>query len=788
MKFRLFLLVLVLLLTGCAGGADYQSDINDLKNRVAALEKRCSQMNDNIAAIQSLAEAAQNGKYITAVTQVTQNGEEIGYTISFSQGNPITIYHGKDGKDGRTPAIGVKEDTDGVFYWTVDGNWLLDSAGKKVKAVGTDGNDGHDGVTPQLKIEDDYWYVSLDGGETWTEYGKATGADGDSFFKFVSQDDNNVYFTLADNTVLSIPKSSILKVTFDTDGVIPLQVGIPKDIAYTVTSSLKPVKVEVITSSDIKATVIPASTDGLKGKISLECTSDINASSQIVVMIYNGVKMISSTLTPVPDTNENGYEWVDLGLSSGLKWATCNVGAGTPEEYGDYFAWGETEPKNEYNWSTYKWCDGGSAALTKYNDNFSYGPVVDNKVILEGVDDIAQVEWKGNWRMPTKAEFLELITSNYCTREWIVQDGIHGIKITGNKNGNSIFLPTAGTVGYYWSSSLDTDLPSNAWYLTFNSDGAGLSNEDVGRYSGHSVRPVTDKGVRIPVRGLSIDRSCQLCIGETATIAATIVPSNATQPVIIWSSSDITVATISYLGDVTAVGTGMAVITATTYDGNLVASCNVYVKKPVSGFENGYEWVDLGLPSGLRWAVCNVGASSIEDYGDYFAWGETTPKSSYEWSNYKFRTSGDSWDNIQFSKYITNSSYGPVDNKTTLEMKDDAARVNWGGKWRMPTWDDFAELRENCKWECTSKNGVPGKLFISKKNGHTIFFPLPGLKYDSTLDGDDIVGMYWSSSISDINNDPTRAMGLDITPTKYAGYQFHNPRYTGISVRPVCEE
>ena len=191
---------------------------------------------------------------------------------------------------------------------------------------------------------------------------------------------------------------------------------------------------------------------------------------------------------------ENGHEYVDLGLS--VKWATCNVGATKPEEYGDYFAWGEVEPKETYNWSTYKWCNGSDDTQTKYCTNSNYG-TVDNKTVLESADDAAAVNWGGSWRMPTTEEQQELIEN--CTWTWTTQNGVNGYKVTSKSNGNSIFLPAAGyrsgsslyfagSYGYYWSGSLYTGSPFTAWYVNFYSS-------DVNRYSyyrdyGQSVRPV----------------------------------------------------------------------------------------------------------------------------------------------------------------------------------------------------------------------------------------------------------------------------------------------------------
>ena len=192
---------------------------------------------------------------------------------------------------------------------------------------------------------------------------------------------------------------------------------------------------------------------------------------------------------------ENGYEYVDLGLS--VKWATCNVGASKPEEYGDYFAWGETQPKSTYNWSTYEYCNGSATTLTKYCTQSYYG-TIDNKAILDLSDDAAHADWGGNWRMPTAAERDELLHN--CTWIGTTQNGVEGYKVTSNKNGKSIFLPAAGhrdgsslkdagSSLYYWSSSLITSEPHFASDLTrFLS--VRVAWDGSSRYYGQSVRPV----------------------------------------------------------------------------------------------------------------------------------------------------------------------------------------------------------------------------------------------------------------------------------------------------------
>ncbi len=196
------------------------------------------------------------------------------------------------------------------------------------------------------------------------------------------------------------------------------------------------------------------------------------------------------------NSNDPAYYhgYVDLGLS--VKWATCNVGADSPEDYGDYFAWGETGPKSTYDWSTYKWCKGSETTMTKYCTDSDYG-TVDNKTQLDLSDDAARANWGGPWRMPTLYEWWEL--RQKCSWTWITQNGVEGYKVTSETNGNSIFLPaagcrydsslgSAGSNGYYWSSSLSTDYPYDAGYVYFNSSYVGWYYDY--RYYGLSVRPV----------------------------------------------------------------------------------------------------------------------------------------------------------------------------------------------------------------------------------------------------------------------------------------------------------
>lgn len=439
---------------------------------------------------------------------------------------------------------------------------------------------------------------------------------------------------------------------------------------------------------------------------------------------------------------------IDLGLS--VRWASFNVGASAPEDYGAYFAWGETEPKADYSWSTYKWCNGDYNQLTKYctRTDYGYNGSVDNKTVLDPEDDAAVVNWGGSWRMPTKAEQDEL--RNNCTRKWTTLNGVEGIKLTSKKEGYTdkwIFLPAAGcrkgesldysgSYGLYWSSSLYAGVPSYAYDASFRS--SGVDNGYVYRCEGRSVRPVS--GEFVHVTGVSVSpENATVDIGDAVWITATITPPNASEKGLIWSSSDESVATVSANGFVEAVGRGTAEIAVTTGEGGFRACCSISVI-----FE---PMVDLGLS--VKWASCNLGAHSPWAFGDYFAWGEVEPKEDYSWPTYKWcKGSGNS-----MTKYCDKSDYGYngfVDNKTVLDPEDDAAVANLGGGWRMPTKAELGELMEECTWTWTTLVGVKGWKVTSNKSGYTdqwIFFPAAGIRNGSSLNGAGSDGLYWSPSL-----------------------------------------
>ena len=369
--------------------------LNSLEQRVATLEELCKETNTNLSALQKIVEAISQNEHIKNIAPIYKDGAVVGYAITFTSGESVTIYNdNKQESVGAVPQIGVAKDNDGVYYWTLNGEWLLDANGNKIKA------EGDDGLTPRFKIENEYWYVSYDNGINWDVLGKATADSGDcdcqSIIKGVEYDDEYVYITLADGTVLTLPRV------------------------------------------------------------------------------------------------EKPHEWVDLGLS--VKWATCNVGANAPEEYGDYFAWGEISPKENYIIQTYQyWTDYDGDGSWDSGEFAELGDIAGNPQY-----DAATANWGGAWRMPTYSEQNELL--NNCTWEWTTLNGVNGRRVTG-PNGNSIFLPAAGSRlgtssynvgsnGDYWSSTPYEDDDYYAFNLYF-----GSGHYDwlwIGRYDGHSVRPVLE--------------------------------------------------------------------------------------------------------------------------------------------------------------------------------------------------------------------------------------------------------------------------------------------------------
>ncbi len=463
---------------------------------------------------------------------------------------------------------------------------------------------------------------------------------------------------------------------------------------------------------------------------------------------------------------EGKYTYVDLGLS--VMWATYNVGASKPTDNGDLFAWGETSTKKTFSNKNYKFVlNDGTGLITKYNANTDKYEIfngitvltmnaltdyrtVDNKTVLESEDDAAAVNWGGFWRMPTEEEMQELV--NGCDWEWT--DSYEGSGVAGQigkskTNGNTIFLSAAGFNtrdgriyenynGFYWSSSLDSDNPGFAIRNRFSRVESFIISHDI-RWDGYSVRAVYPsmnmKSYVKPVTTHSI----------TARKSESYTDAERGQ----------------YSEDETEFQ---------SYNHNKFQRANS-------------DYVDLGLPSGILWATCNVGATKPEEYGQYFAWGETTTKEEYTIENYKWSKNGD---DRSYSKYCNDNKYGKVDKKLTLCSSDDVASVKLGGDWRMPTIQNFIELIEMCDWEWTldfENSGVSGRIGTSKQNGEIIFFPAAGYYGNEGVKLETEDGLYWSSSL--LEDNPSYAQYLNFGKRHIDCRNKVKGRQLGLCIRAV---
>lgn len=447
----------------------------------------------------------------------------------------------------------------------------------------------------------------------------------------------------------------------------------------------------------------------------------------------------------------NGHAYVDLGLPSGTLWATCNVGATKPEGYGDYFAWGETKPKYVYSRYDYKWykvIDSHFEEVTKYCINCRKG-IKDYKSILELSDDAANVNWGGDWCMPTRENLSELNTE--CTWDWTKKNGVEGYTVTG-PNGNSIFLPVKES-GKYWSSSHNMGFEDHADYIHVSSSIVKVLFDNC--FDGLSVRPV-------------------LRVGFTYDIIFDSNGGEGTMPPIAINHAEVltipentfTRSGYEFIGWGTkADGTG----TRYEDEGKISVGDNItlYAQWYKNETDITHEYVDLGLPSGTVWATMNIGAQSPEDAGYFFAWGENKPKANYDNKTYK----------LDKSSYFNQTK--DVDKKGVLKLEDDAAHVNWGGNWRMPSKEECEELISECIWTKTTQNGVTGYKIISKINGKSFFLPLWNGAYDQ-MHAKNHGGYIW-----------TRSYFCGGYNTKTYFMNIHNitvkdgVEYTGYPVRPV---
>ena len=393
-----------------------------------------------------------------------------------------------------------------------------------------------------------------------------------------------------------------------------------------------------------------------------------SAVAESMTTLDHGVEVYEG---PISGTHNN-HGWIDLGLPSGTKWATCNVGASKDSQAGNLYAWGETSTKS---------------TCTEANSKLNGKDVGD---IAGSEYDVATAKWGKGWRMPTQAEFKELV--DYCVWDYESYEGRWVVKLTNLKNGRYIYFPTTGHrdgskveypngCGNYWTSTPYDNYSAHEYHF-----GAALGEMGCAcRYYGYAVRPV-------------------LCTEDVAT--------------------------------------------------------------PTSGKTQGYEWVDLGLPSGTKWATCNIGAKTAFEGGKHFEWGEITPTSDHKSDKNRFADRNDVPNIAGDTRY-------------------DAATALWGSSWQIPSEEQFRELLKHTQWEWTTINGKSGYKLTSKKNSNWIFFVANG--YHQRGNSRDvyeyvgIIGNYWTST-----TDADESMIMKFRDDVKC-YIINELRDYGYGIRPVTK-
>ena len=285
--------VALLTLSGCDKYDDgpLSNRVDNLENRVKSLEEQCKQLNTNVTSIQTLVNAMENGDAITSVTPIKEGDKEVGYTLAFAKSPAISVYHGKD---GNMPVIGAKQDSDGNYYWTVNGEWLLDDKGEKAPCNGSS-----DSVIPEFKIDKDNWLMSADGGKTWVNLGKGT-ADGTNavFNDIDTSDPEKVIFTLSDGTKFTLPRQSELTIKFDEQTLTELKsvsLNSTYNISYVVEGSVVGLKLEVISSGNVKAKL--NNRNSAKGTISITTGDAIDEYDKVILLATNGKVTVMSSIS-----------------------------------------------------------------------------------------------------------------------------------------------------------------------------------------------------------------------------------------------------------------------------------------------------------------------------------------------------------------------------------------------------------------------------------------------------------------------------------------------------------
>ena len=501
----------------------------------------------------------------------------------------------------------------------------------------------------------------------------------------------------------------------------------------------------------------------------IECISHDKPLSQTIKIKRSSIE------TPISDIDSvvimNSYlscpddahpHLIDLGLPSGTKWACCNINAQKPEDFGGYYSWGETWEKSNYDWN-----------------NYSYWNAAKNSCSYIGNDiagtsyDVAHVEWGGAWTIPSYSQIIEIMED--CEWKWKVLNDVCGQLVIG-KNGGMIFLPAAGfriddnfasvgLCGCYWESGHNPNIDSKvAATFTF-----GTVVKEEGRSERRLGRSLRAVSVKNEVNRISTTQDeVVMLIGHTNIVR--IRSGNGNYVVSCDNSNVAKVSLSNNKISITALSVGIATITIED-DLGQIDHVTVKVEETPPSYlscpdNNHPHLIDLGLPSGTKWACCNINASFPYEYGGYYAWGETEEKDVYTLDTYSF------YDN-NMNKYVRMSNISGT--------QYDVAHMKWGHYWQMPSGSHISELKNNCSSVYGSLNDVNG-LYITGPNGGSIFLPAAGCYWES-LQNVGVEGYYWASGLFGDNKNQY-AYYLTF---RVAGFGlYHDYRQCGFPVRPIC--
>lgn len=838
----------------------------DHENRIQTLEMTCRQMNTNIESLQIIISALQQNDYVTGVAPIMEGNTVIGYTILFSKSGSVTVYHGQDGvdgsdgkdgadgapgqdgsdgQDGQTPVIGVRQDTDGVYYWTLNGEWLLDDYGNKIPTTGKDGADGSDGkdgvdgasgsngVTPELKIEDEYWYVSYDGGSTWVKLGKAVGADGkdgDSFFQDIQVSADGVLLVLSDGTELLLTRKpvdvnsiSLVSVTSNSAifaGVVtPMSPDFEVGVIYSKDPDVKVQKSQSVSSYDFPDGVVNLVIDNLEwntkyyyriyfyhngmytyGEVQSLCTLASLLNKDYINLSQNGTSnsyiVSKSGIYSFNTVKGNSSESVGNVSEAVVLWET--FGSDLKPEEGDLVASVACEG-DKVAFATNKEFKEGNAVIAVKDIN---GQILWSWHLWFVEDEIKEHEYANDAGIMMDRNLGALSATPGDSKafglkyQWgrkdpfpgnrNIYDGTLSMVTTGIWPPSVLSDADCGTIKYSIENPMTIIDGSYDWLYT------GSDWFDNTRWaSDKTIYDPCPPGWRVPDGGKngiwakagfdSWDSDAEKMgfmfpsrwCGEQAWYQAcgnalnlwSVTPRNPPYDsdiysLFIWVDSHRTVRPTS-----TASWRDMPIeIRCVREDEDLVTG--------ITGIEKGHEWVDLGLPSGVKWATCNVGATVPSGYGTLYSWAETSPKINYAMSSY-------------FLAVMTpyGCTFNPLGLGNISGTEYDAATENWGGKWRMPSETEFDELMEKCERKWTEVSGVAGYEFVGP-NGNSIFLPASGYTRDDYSDNSyqGTIGAYWTANaVNTINaiylfftdsslyfsadeSGYTKAMGLTIRP------------------------